>query len=104
MKLTQRLLVVTIASALALPIAVFAAKGEKKKGDSGPAFSAVDKDGNGSISEAEYVAAMKEKLGEDSAKSRFAELDKDHDGKLTSDEYSAGSDQKKKRGKKKNQE
>lgn len=101
MKLTRRLLLTSFAAALSLPIAAFAAKGDRKKAEPPPAFATVDKDGNGSISEAEFVAAVKEKQGEAAAKTQFASLDKDHDGKLTKEEYAAGTEAKKR--KKKNQ-
>jgi hypothetical protein len=76
--------------------ALHAAKGDKKdnKKDKTPAaiFEAMDADHNGSITLAEYVAAQKERIGEDGAKKRFAELDKDHDGKLTREEMGATPD------------
>ena len=101
MKLTRRLLLVTIAATIALPISAFAAKGNKKTPEAPPDFATVDKDGNGSVSEAEYVAAMKSKLTEDAAKAQFATLDKDKDGELSKEELAAPVETKKK--KKKNQ-
>lgn len=105
MKLTHRLVVRTLAVALALPIAAFAAKGDRKKQntETAPAFATVDKDSNGSISEGEFVAAN-EKLGDVAAKARFGILDKNHDGKLSKEEYAAGSEPEKKKRKKKDQE
>lgn len=102
MKLTHRLVVRTLAVALALPIAAFAAKGDRKKQstETAPAFASVDKDSNGSISESEFVAAN-ENLGATAAKARFGILDKNHDGKLSKEEYAAGSEPEKKKGRKK---
>jgi Ca2+-binding EF-hand superfamily protein len=97
----SRMLVATLAVAISLPVA-FAAKGGGKKKDasSQPEFSVVDKDTDGSISQAEYVAAMKDKLGEEGAKSKFAELDKDKNGSLSKEEYAAGETPAKKKRKK----
>jgi hypothetical protein len=102
----SRFVVTVLFAALALPIAAFAAKGDKKKdkADALPSFTSIDKDGDHAVTEEEFLAANKEKLGETGAKSRFAMLDKNHDGKLTQEEYDAGSVTTKKRGKKKNAE
>lgn len=98
----SRFTLTVLVAALALPIAAFAAKGDKKKEkpDALPSFTSVDKDGDKSVTEDEFVAANKEKLGETGAKSRFAMLDKNHDGKLTQEEYNAPSSEKKPRKKK----
>lgn len=101
MKTTCRVIVTTLIAALALPIAAQAAKGERKKKETPPSFATVDKDGDQSVSESEYVVAN-EKLGADAAKTQFGKLDKNHDGKLSKDEFgSAGKGEKKKRRKKK---
>ena len=98
MNLTQRLLLATLATAIALPLCAFAAKADRqKKNEPAVAFATVDKDNNGSISKDEYVAAMKDKQSEDLAKSQFASLDKDSDGKLSKEEYAAAGGEKKKR-------
>jgi Ca2+-binding EF-hand superfamily protein len=104
MKLTNRIIIAALATAIAVPAVSFAAKGERKKKSENAAvtFETADKDKNESVSEAEYVAAMAGKLDETSAKSRFATLDKNSDGKLTKDEYNAGNDEGKKKRKKKN--
>ncbi len=101
MKLTRRLLLVTIAATIALPISAFAAKASKKPAETPPDIATLDKDSNGTVDEKEYVAAMKDKLTEEGAKSQFAGLDKDKDGKLTKEELAATGKKEKK--KKKNQ-
>jgi Ca2+-binding EF-hand superfamily protein len=101
MKSARLIPVALLAAVIALPFTAFAAKADRKKADdSHPAFAAVDKDNNGSVSQAEFVAALKEKLGEDGAKAKFTELDKDKDGKLSAEEYAAAAPEKKKKRKK----
>ena len=97
MKTTRRILISTLVAVLALPLAVQAAKGDRKKGDAADAFAKADKDGDGVVTEAEFIAAMGGKGGEDTAKKRFARMDKDHDGKLTKEEFSAAAGKKKKK-------
>jgi hypothetical protein len=91
MKSLPRLLFFATTAILAWPAAAHAAKADKKDSmmEKSPAaiFATIDRDANGTISQAEYVASQKERLGEDGAKSRFAELDKNHDGKLTREEF-----------------
>jgi hypothetical protein len=103
MKSTRRIIIAVLGAAIALPVSALAAKAERKnKKETGPAvaFATVDKDTDGSISKEEFVAALKEKLGEDSAKARFATLDKDSSGKLSKEEYAADTGEVKKRRKK----
>src|SRR6185369_9492103 len=97
MKLTKIALCAALVAAFSLPFTAEAAKGDRKKKDAGPAFSAVDKDGDGSISKEEYIAAMKDSIGEETAKTQFASLDKNSDGKLTKEEFDAGAAGKKKK-------
>lgn len=100
MKITRRIVLAMFAAMIAFPIVAFAAKAdrsERKKAAAPADFATIDKDGNGSISEAEYVAAMKEKQTEATAKSQFATLDKDHDGKLSKDELAASAAKKKRK-------
>ena len=78
---------------LSLPLASHAADEAKKKGP----FMAADTDGDGKISQTEYVAAMKGKLDEAAAKAKFAELDKDKNGSLSCEEFNAGNGGKKKK-------
>ena len=97
MKLRNLLVIPALAAALTLPFSAYAAKGKKAQATDAPSFATLDKDSNGSISLEEYVAGMKDKLGEDGAKARFKELDKDNDGKLTKEEFDAGQTAKKKK-------
>ncbi len=103
MKVSSRILLVTLAATIALPFAAMAAKGDRKnkKDDATPAFATVDKSSDGTISPDEFVAATKEKLGgEENAKKRFETLDKDGNGKLSKEEYEAGNTGSKKKRKK----
>jgi Ca2+-binding EF-hand superfamily protein len=108
MKVTTRLLVTTLVAALAVPAVCLAAKGERKRDKKAPAatFATADKNNDGTVTQSEFVAAMKEQLGEEGAKSRFTTLDKDANGKLSKEEFEASSsdDGKKKRRNKKNQD
>jgi len=80
-----------LAALLLLPLTLPAAEGTKKKA----AFAAADTDGDGKVSQSEYIAAMKGKLDESAAKTRFAELDKDKNGSLSPEEFSTSTGQKK---------
>jgi Ca2+-binding EF-hand superfamily protein len=103
MKLSKIALCAALAVAFTLPFTAEAAKGDRKnKKQAGPAFSTIDKDGKGEVTEAQYIAAVKDSIGEETAKTQFASMDKNKDGKLTKEEYEAGSAGKK--GKKKNKE
>ena len=97
MKLPARILTIALISAIALPLTASAAKGDrKKKDDAPPALAAMDTDKDGSVSQSEFVAATKEKLGEDAAKTKFGSLDKDQSGKLSKEELAADGKGKKK--------
>jgi hypothetical protein len=108
MKLSNRFLLLTLAAAIALPVTASAAKADRKKKNESPetTFATIDKDGDGVVTEQEYVGLMGKTLGETAAKTRFADLDKDKNGKLSKEEYAtSGTETKRKRGKKnKNQE
>ncbi len=102
MKLPYRILIATLATAIAVPAVSFAAKADrKKKTDTAAAFPAADKDSDGVVTEAEYIAAKKSAVGEEAAKTQFGKLDKDANGKLSKDEFGAGEGAKKKRERKK---
>lgn len=89
----KRYLIAATAVLLSLPLALSAA--EKKKGGG---FAAADKNGDGKVTEAEYVAAMTgegKKMDEKGAKARFKELDTNNDKALSQEEYAAGAKKKK---------
>ena len=94
----KRFVIAAIAALLSIPLAVTAAEGRKKGGG----FAAADKNSDGKLDQAEYVAYVKaSKSGagkEDAAiKARFKGLDKDGNGSLSQEEFSAGMKKKKKR-------
>jgi Ca2+-binding EF-hand superfamily protein len=90
------ILIAALAAVLSLPIALHAADENKKKGG----FAAVDTDGDGKISKAEFVAYSKNRgMDEKAATARFDELDKNKDGSLSKEEFAAAGGGKK--GKKK---
>jgi hypothetical protein len=101
MNFRSTLICTAVLGLIALPTVTFAAKGDKKDKTPAAEFAKLDKDGDGTVTEAEYLDAMKDKLGVDGAKTHFAELDKDHDGKLSKDEFGAAAAHAKKKGKKK---
>ena len=92
----KQIITAAVAVLLSLPLALNAADKAKKKGNP---FAAADTDGNGKVSQAEFVAAMKDKGDAAAVKARFAKMDKDSDGSLTQEEFNAGAA--KKGGKKK---
>jgi hypothetical protein len=87
----KRILLAAVAVALSLPLASHAADESKKKGP----FMAADTDGDGKISQAEYVAAVKGKMDDKAAKAKFADLDKNNDKSLSREEFNAGAGEKK---------
>lgn len=98
MKNIRQILLAALAGVILVPAAVFAAKGDGKKGGARPDFATLDKDGDGVVTEVEFLAGAKGEGTEAQSKKRFATLDADHDGKLTKEEMSARrSGEKKKR-------
>ena len=102
MKKSSRVIVAVLVAALACPGAVQAAKADRKNKNQQQeqlpvAFAAADTNGDGNVTKEEFVAALKEKLGEGGASSKFASLDKNSDGKLSKEEYSGAPEQKKRR-------
>lgn len=100
MKNSYRLLTLALVAALAVPAATFAAKGDRKE-KGGNAFTKIDTDGNGSITESEFVAANSKRGTAEAAKSKFASLDKNHDGKLDKAELAGAKNAGEKKGRKK---
>lgn len=78
-------LVATAAAALTLAAAVYAADDAKAN----RAFSKADSNGDGKVSEAEFLAAQKDKSDEakTKAKTAFARRDKNKDGALSAEEF-----------------
>jgi Ca2+-binding EF-hand superfamily protein len=87
----KRILIAATAVLLSLPLASHAADEAKKKGP----FVAADTDGDGKVSQTEYVASVKGKMDDAAAKAKFADLDKNKDGSLSREEYNAGVGEKK---------
>jgi Ca2+-binding EF-hand superfamily protein len=84
-KLFSLLTVAAIALGVAAP-AFAADKPKKEAPNPAEAFKKMDKDGDGSVSEAEFVG---KKTGEmaDKAKAAFAKRDANKDGKLSLEEF-----------------
>lgn len=79
-----------LAAALSLASVGFAADGNKPN----RAFGKADTNGDGKISETEYVAAVKDKTDEAKAKTAFARRDKNKDGALSADEFKPATEKK----------
>jgi hypothetical protein len=82
-------LVAALAFAVLSPAAVVAQE-TKPKMDPEKVFKRRDADGDGSISEDEFLAAAKEDKQKDMMKKRFGKIDANGDGKLSLDEFKAG--------------
>ena len=65
------------------------AQGGKPKGDPEQIFKRRDADGDGFLTEAEFVAAVKDEDRKSKMKKRFAKIDVNGDGKLSLDEFKA---------------
>lgn len=101
MKIVPSRLILVAAVVLTAPVALLAAKGEAKTRTALPkvSFETADKDKDGSVTEAEYLAAMGENADQKRAKARFGQLDTNHDGKLSKEEMEATAKKKKKESK-----
>jgi Ca2+-binding EF-hand superfamily protein len=92
--------IITTIAALAFSAALIASaeakkpEGEKKKADPEEAFKKADKDGDGSVSKAEFIAGKKNAARAEAA---FAKKDKDGDGKLSKEEFMAHGKKEKKK-------
>jgi len=87
-KLFSLLTVAAIALSVAAPAFAADKKADKPKANPAEAFKKLDKDGDGSITEAELIG---KKTGEmaDKAKAMLAKKDTNKDGKLSLEEFSA---------------
>jgi Ca2+-binding EF-hand superfamily protein len=84
-----RCLVAAVAFAVFSPAAVMAQE-TKPKMDPEKVFKRRDANGDGSISEDEFLAAAKEDKQKETMKKRFGKIDSNGDGKLSLDEFKAG--------------
>jgi len=82
----QLILLAAVAALVSVTVNSFAADGGRKKN----AFSKADTDGDGKVTQAEFVAAAKGKRGESKAAEAFARFDKNKDGALTAEEFKGG--------------
>ena len=82
-------LVTAAAIACITPDLAFA-QGRKPKGDPEQTFKRRDADGDGFLTEAEFVAAAKDEDQKSKMRKRFAKIDVNGDGKLSLDEFKAG--------------
>lgn len=93
----NKIILVALATSIAAPGVVFAAKGEKKEKVAAPTFAACDKNNDGNVTKEEFVAAVQAAGGNaKGAEKQFATKDKDNNGKLSKEEYSARAGKKKK--------
>ena len=82
--------IAVIAALITLPLVASAAD-EKKAGG----FAALDKDKDGKVSKAEFMASPAAQKDSGKAESRFKALDTNNDGFLSQEEYAAGQKKKK---------
>ena len=82
-------LVTAAAIACITPDLAFA-QDRKPKGDPEQTFKRRDADGDGFLTEAEFVAAAKDEDQKSKMRKRFAKIDVNGDGKLSLDEFKAG--------------
>lgn len=84
-----RCLVAALASALLVPVASMAQE-TRPKMDPEKVFKKRDANGDGSISEDEFLAAAKDDKQKEMMMKRFDKIDTNSDGKLSLDEFKAG--------------
>lgn len=84
-----RCLMAALAFAVFSPAAVMAEE-TKPKMDPEKVFKRRDANGDGSISEDEFLAAAKEDKQKETMKKRFSKIDSNGDGKLSLEEFTAG--------------
>jgi Ca2+-binding EF-hand superfamily protein len=84
-----RCLMAAIAFAVLSPAAVMAQE-TKPKMDPEKVFKRRDTNGDGSISEDEFLAPAKEDKQKEQLKKRFGKIDTNSDGKLSLDEFKTG--------------
>ena len=76
-----------VIAAFSMALAVNAAEGEKKKGGG---FASLDKNNDGFVDKAEYMASPNAQKDTGKAEARFKSLDKDNNGSLSKEEFEAG--------------
>lgn len=87
--LLTRCLAFAIAFAVVAPVASMAQE-TKPKMDPEKVFKRRDTNGDGSISEDEFLAPAKEDKQKEQLKKRFGKIDTNGDGKVSLDEFKAG--------------
>ena len=84
-----RCLMAAVACAMLVPAAVMA-QDAKPKMDPAKLFKKRDTNGDGAVSEDEFLAAAKEDKQKEAMKKRFSKIDSNGDGKLSLEEFTAG--------------
>jgi Ca2+-binding EF-hand superfamily protein len=84
-----RCLMAAVACLMIVPAAVIA-EDAKPKMDPAKLFKKRDANGDGALSEDEFLAAAKEDKQKETMKKRFSKIDSNGDGKLSLEEFTAG--------------